>query len=298
MLFFGKGLKITLLNNYYMEKSLLPKDPVAESALAELDIDNDINSVQTNDSQINMENEEVFERDYSKEDLVDLIDQPEWKTILIDLVKNEKMNPWDINVSELAEKYLKKINELGHSNLRVPANAILACAILLKTKSKYLKLSSIEDDEPEEITEQQKELLLEEIPDLMANRSFREGKISLDELVASIEDIIDSTKPKKNSLREIPRMELKLEDFSIEDMLDDVLSLIQNKVDSQGIVLFKDLVSEDKETTLVETFLAVLFLMTKGKIHAYQTDFFGDIFVQLIKDGTIIIEPEFDSEQN
>ena len=85
--------------------------------------------------------QEILERDYSKMDLVDLIDQPAWKTILLNLVETEKMDPWNINVVVLCEKYLNKINELEGNNLRVPANAILACAILVKTKSKYLKLS-------------------------------------------------------------------------------------------------------------------------------------------------------------
>ena len=34
--------------------------------------------------------EAAYERDYSQMDLVDLIDQPAWKTILIDLVSSEK----------------------------------------------------------------------------------------------------------------------------------------------------------------------------------------------------------------
>ena len=81
------------------------------------------------------ESEVEYERDYSKIDLVDLIDQPAWKTILLDLVESEKMDPWDIDVIVLAEKYIKKINDLETNNLRVPANAILACAILVKTKA-------------------------------------------------------------------------------------------------------------------------------------------------------------------
>ena len=43
-------------------------------------------------------------------DLVDLIEQPAWKTILIELVKTEKMDPWSIDISQLSEKYLAKIN--------------------------------------------------------------------------------------------------------------------------------------------------------------------------------------------
>jgi segregation and condensation protein A len=230
------------------------------------------------------DNEVAFERDYSKMDLVDLIDQPAWKTILIDLVESEKMNPWDIDVIELAEKYIKKINELQGNNLRVPANAILACAILVKTKAKYLRLSSLDDKEKEEVlTPEQRALMLQEIPDLMAGRLAREGRITLDELVMSIEDIIQRTSPKKNSSRNIPRIEINFDSTSIEEKMQEVFDLIKRKVDSQGVVLFADLIV-DKESVdiMVDTFLPVLFLMNNGKIIAYQNEFFGEIFVQLV----------------
>ena len=234
--------------------------------------------------------EEAYERDYSQMDLVDLIDQPAWKTILISLVTSEKMDPWNIDVTELAEKYLKKVNDLENDNLRVPANAILACAILVKTKSKYLKLSSVEEEEEkEEITEEQKQLMLEELPDLMCNRSFREGRISLDELVESIEGIIHKTNPKRGVARVIPRMELNFDTTSIEDKMQEVYDLIKTKVDSQGIVRFKEL-CDNEINAIVDTFLPVLFLMNGGRIVAYQEDFFGDIFVQLIEEETISIK--------
>jgi segregation and condensation protein A len=228
--------------------------------------------------------ETEFERDYSQMDLMDLIEQPAWKTILIDLVKSNKMNPWDIDVAILTQKYLDKINRLETSNLKVPANAILACAILVKTKSKQLKLSSVEEEDEElALSDEQKELFLEEIPDLMASRSFREGKISLDELVNSIEGIIQQTTPQKRNMREIPKMELDFDTTSIEDKLGDVLDLIKGKVDSQGLVMFNDLVEDTENNSLINVFLPVLFLMNSGKVLAYQEDFFGDIFVKLIE---------------
>lgn len=232
--------------------------------------------------------EAEFERDYSKMDLLELIDQPEWKTILIDLVKTNKMDPWNIDVTDLAEKYLKKINKMESASLRVPANAILACAILVKTKSKYLKLSSVEEDEEEEVlTEEQKQLYLEELPDLVASRSMREGRITLDELVSSIEDIISRNEPRKNNVRNIPRIEIDFDTISIEEKLDGVYDLIKQKVDGQGIVLFNDLVEDsESNSSIIDTFLPVLFLMNSGKILAYQEDFFGDIFVKLLNENT------------
>jgi segregation and condensation protein A len=230
------------------------------------------------------DSQEIVERDYSKMDLVDLIDQPAWKTILIDLVESEKMDPWNIDVIILCEKYLKKISELEGNNLRVPANAILACAILVKTKSKYLKISSLqEEDEKVELTQEQKDLMLATIPDLMSERMSREGRITLDELVMSIEDIIQRTNPKKNSSRNVPKIEINFDSISIEEKLDGVFDLIKQKVDSQGIVLFKDLVDSDEVAGLVDIFLPILFLMNSGKVVAYQNEFFGEIFVQLIQ---------------
>ena len=227
--------------------------------------------------------ETAYERDYSKVDLVDLIDQPEWKTILIDLVTNNKMDPWNIDVILLTEKYLDKINTLEHSNLRVPANAILACAILVKTKSKYLKLSSLgEEEEKRELSEEQKQYFLEELPDLVAARAMREGRITLDELVESIEGIIHDD-PNKRVTRDIPRMELNFDTTSIEERLSEVLATINRKVDGEGIVLFTDLLEGDDSDSMIDTFLPVLFLMNSGKILAYQEDFFGTIFVKLLE---------------
>jgi len=257
----------------------MPKN-LPPTASEELEIEN---TLENPAGEFEVPGEEVFERDYSKMDLVDLIDQPAWKTILLDLVQTEKMDPWNIDVTELAEKYLKKINELQTTNLRIPANAILACAILLKTKSKYLRLSSLDDEEEKEkMSPEQKSLLLEELPDLMANRSAREGRITLDELVSSIEDLIHRNNPKKNPARLMPRMEINFDTTSIEERIEGVFNLIKEKADSQGIVLFKDLIMENDTDTIVNTFLPVLFLMNKGKVLAYQNEFFGEIFVQML----------------
>ena len=265
--------KQKLIFLFYLSFGMPKRLPVAEEAMLCID-----------ESPVDpAESEVAFERDYSKMDLVDLIDEPAWKTILLDLVETEKMDPWDIDVVGLAEKYLKKISELEGNNLRVPANAILACAILVKTKSKYLRLSSLDPvDKKEELTPEQRALLLGEIPDLMSNRMAREGRITLDELVMSIEGIIQRTTPKNNGARNIPRMEINFDPVSIEEKINEVFDLIKSRVDSQGLVLFNSLVSEGNVDSIVDTFLPILFLMHKGKILAYQNEFFGEIFVKLI----------------
>ena len=113
-------------------------------------------------------------------DLVDLIEQPAWKSILVELVRTERMDPWSIDIAGLAEKYLKKINALTGTDLRIPANAILASAILLKFKSNVLRISEIEDED--DFLAQKKAMTPEEraefealIPDLKTIRKIKEG---------------------------------------------------------------------------------------------------------------------------
>src|SRR3989338_4866364 len=143
-------------------------------------------------------------------DLVQLIDQPAWKTILIDLVKSNQMDPWNIDIADLAQKYLAKVQGLSGNDLRLPANAILCSALLLKFKSRVLKLSSIEELDPEEaaLLQQQEQAATEEkkffdeyFPDLKLEHKVREGKVSLDALVDLIEGMLEKTKPKGSDKR-------------------------------------------------------------------------------------------------
>jgi len=222
-------------------------------------------------------------------DLVDLIEQPAWKTILIELVRSERMDPWSIDIAELAGKYLAKINSLSGTDLRLPANAILASAILLKFKSNVLRISEIEDED--EFLEKQKELSPQEraefeamLPDLKNIRKIKEGKVSLDELVASIERMLQTSKKTqdKSILRERAKFVLPASDFDIEKAMEKVYRSISKKADSQGLVLFSRLISEgDTPEGIVRTFIPCLFLTTKGRINMWQDIFFGEIFLSV-----------------
>ncbi len=218
--------------------------------------------------------------------LVSLIDMPEWKTILLDLVNSEKMDPWDINISFLAETYLHKINSMERVDLRIPANAILASAILLRAKSKLLKISSLEEEDE---TKNGTDKIIEEfIPELKNPATLREGKISLDELVNAIEAIVEQTKSKKNKLREMPELKFQVPIVTenINEKMEKVLSQIKQKADSEGMVLFSALIEKNSSSHLIDTFIPILFLNNEEKINVWQEDWFGEIFIYLLENQT------------
>jgi len=214
--------------------------------------------------------------------LVTLIDMPEWKTILLDLVSSEKMDPWNIDIIELSEKYLRKINSLDKIDLRVPANAILASSILLRAKAKLLKISSIEEDEE---TSNSTERIIEEfIPELRDARTLREGKISLDELVNAIESIVEQTKTKKSKLRELPELkfQIPITKENINARMEKVMKKIKEKADSQGMLLFSLLIEQNTPQELIDTFIPLLFLNRENKINLWQEEWFGEIFISVV----------------
>ncbi|MFH1664495.1 MAG: ScpA family protein [archaeon] len=211
--------------------------------------------------------------------LVSLIDVPEWKSILLDLVNSEKMDPWDIDIIDLSEKYLKKINSIERTDLRVPANAILASAILLRAKSRLLKISSLEEEEKSTTDK----IIEEFIPELKDARTLREGKISLDELVDAIQNIVEQTKSRKSRLRELPELKFQvpMTKENISEKMKKVFERIKQKADSQGMLLFSALIDGNNSEHLIDIFIPLLFLNNENKINLWQEEWLGEIFISL-----------------
>ncbi len=219
-------------------------------------------------------------------DLVELIEQPEWKLILLELVKKEKMDIWAIDIVRLSQKYLKKIHEMQESSLRIPANAILACAILLKLKSRTIHFSFLEKKEPE-LTEEEIKRMHEMLPELTPLTKMRESTVTLNELLTAIEAVIDKTKERsaqgeRSRLDEKPAFRIPVfDEKDISDKIEEVFARIQERVDSEGLVLFSALIDDHSPLGVVDTFVPLLFLGNKGRVNLWQESFFGEIFVSL-----------------
>jgi len=221
-------------------------------------------------------------------DFVKLIEQPDWKVILLDLVKMERMDPWNIDMVELADKYLQRINELGGKDLRLPANAILASAILLRFKAKFLKLSSLEEEDGAGLSEEDRKFLEQFIPDLKSVRKIREGKISLDMLVDNIEIMLEKSRKKESShvleRIEAPEFMIPFAEENIDEKLDEVYAEVKAKADSHGLVTFSHLVENKNSMEVVDTFIPLLFLSNQGKVNIWQDEFFGEIYIGLLEE--------------
>jgi len=59
--------------------------------------------------------------------------------ILVSLAKTGKVNPWNIDIVDITDKYLAKMFEMKAQNLRLTGRTLLFAAILLRLKSNILE---------------------------------------------------------------------------------------------------------------------------------------------------------------
>ena len=72
--------------------------------------------------------------------------------ILVDMAKSGKIDPWNIDIVDVTDKYLAHMVDMKSQNLRVTGRTFLFAAILLKLKSNVLEgidITSFESQEPE-----------------------------------------------------------------------------------------------------------------------------------------------------
>ena len=129
-----------------------------------------------------------------KIDLEHLVAQPTWREMLLDLVASEKLDPWNIDIVDIAGRYLVRIRNLQMMDLHVPANLILAASILLRFKSDALKF-----EEEEQVVEQEVFIDEQKVPVEIPMLSLRtrippKRKVTLDELVNALEEVFEEQK--------------------------------------------------------------------------------------------------------
>jgi len=92
-----------------------------------------------------MEQDNIFEMLLQEDDV-------KWQTLIYELVRTKKVDPWDVDLTVFTKEYIKMIDKLKELNFRVSGKVVLAAAILLKLKMNRLGLDEFIGllEEPEE----------------------------------------------------------------------------------------------------------------------------------------------------
>lgn len=224
--------------------------------------------------------------------LVEIVENPDWKSLLTGIVKAEGMDPWDIDVTILSGKYLDKIRAMKTIDFRVPANAVLCSSILIRFKSDAWELypreeyeDKLEDDHWEYIIDGQR------VPDLDPARRITRRRITIDDLITAVEKVMETER--KRAMRQRERLEVPQELVNIafedredfEKMVETVYKRVLASADSKKIAMFSQVVPGNTRTDTIMTLLPLMHLATRGRLAVAQEEIFGEIFIFLDGNG-------------
>lgn len=213
-----------------------------------------------------------------------------WQSIILELVKKEELDPWDLDITKLTNKYIQTLKTLKEHNFFISGKMILASSILLRLKSSRLISEHIANFDSllypsEELLEEMENNDYTElnIPKLLIKTpQTRRRKVNLKELVSALSGALDV-----NQRRFIKRKDeqiLRPAEIPIKKV--DITSLIKNLYDKisgffkkSETLTFSQLVPSNKKEDKIYTFIPMLHLVNSGKINIDQKEHFGEIFI-------------------
>ena len=223
-------------------------------------------------------------------------DEITWQSLLYDLVKKEQMDPWDVDVSLLANKYIDVVKKMKELDLRVSGKVVLAAAILLKIKSTRL----LEDDilQFDNLLSGQDEESLLEGESLVGPGKGRikyEGlrlipktpqprarKVSVFDLVEALQQALDV---QRRRAERIPVINIQIPEkkYDISILMSSIYKRVMDffTSDSGARLTFSQLVPSEEKTAKVLTFIPLLHLSNARKVDLVQEVPFADFEIRL-----------------
>ena len=231
------------------------------------------------------------------EELYELLTGKEvsWQAIIYDLINTEQLDPWDIDISLFAQKYLEKINKLEEANFFISSKVLLAASILLRLKSEILLYEYIKSiDEilfgKKEESKPQEKIEIDEnaLPLLYPKTPLpRYKKVSLQELMSALDKAINTETRRIKKQVEIKARERNLEiilpkhGISIKDRIRSIYArIITAFKKKQSRISYSELTGNKKEEKIA-CFLPCLYLDNQQKLFLEQESHFQEIWIWL-----------------
>lgn len=233
----------------------------------------------------------------SQEQIHDLLmsDKLSWQAIIYDLINTEQLDPWDINIALLAQKFLERVREIEEANFFISSKVLFAAALLLRIKSEILLQEDIQtlDDilfgkKEEKRYIQERIELDEEVPGLVVRTPLpRFKKVTLQELMSALGKAIKTENRRIQKVIIVKQQEfetaasLPKQRINLHERIHEVYSRLQKIFEEQEEkVAFSELAGTTIEERIA-TFVPLLHLDTQHRIWLEQEGNFAEIWILL-----------------
>jgi len=235
--------------------------------------------------------------------------------ILVRLAQKGEINPKNVDIIDVTDKFLKLIAAAPKENLRQSGKILFHACVLLRMKAEALlnfsaDESSGEDDfmdfeDGESIYDSNqmeigRQITFKDLEKAIVRRSqrrqIRKRQVTLEELIEALREAerIEKSRADKKPARAVIELAGQHDVDGYDDLLDlahdeDVETTIE-KVEillakilklGEKIELLRMVSLMDDHNDWVDAFLASLFLSNAGKIDLYQDEFYGPLYIAL-----------------
>ena len=261
-----------------------------------------------------MSQSELFGAILSEEDI-------KWQSILYELIRSKKIDPWDIDIQKFADEYVGTIEKLKRLNFRISGKVILAAALLLKIKTRHLGLDDfimLTSDDEDGFEEGDFEVEGDEYVDpdearimklsnhirhntkkkyLIQHKTVtpRSRKVTVMELMTALKKAVEVDRRRETRRARVedfddvtidPDEIFEVKGERITDRMSrihkDVLKLHKR---TNAHVDFDELVGNVDHKERIGTFLPILHLANHGKFNLIQEKSFDKIMLEVLKNG-------------
>jgi len=228
-----------------------------------------------------------------------------WQEIIYDLINTEQLDPWDIDLAVLSQKYLEKIRVLEETNFIISSRVLLVASLMLRIKSELLMnryIKSLDDvlfNKPKQDVQEMfkiDEYEEGEYPDLLLRTPLpRFKRVSIDELMRALGNAIrtenrrDVKKQIEDDSHERIKFFMPRKTISLADRIKVIYSKLTGVFQTQEKIKFSEFSGDTKEEK-ISTFIPLLHLDTHNKLWLHQHNHFEEIWIH--KDGKEFQKPD------
>ncbi|WGI17029.1 segregation/condensation protein A [Methanonatronarchaeum sp. AMET-Sl] len=215
--------------------------------------------------------------------------------MLLEMVDEGEIDPWDLDVIKVADKFLTKVEKMERENLRITGNTLLFSSVLLRKKSEMLVDDEEEQDEPmyddHDWTPCFYDIQYQELPELEAPaRRESSRSATLIDLIDEFENAMETKqkrkKRKQKKDQEIKQTQEKVKNLAheedIEQDIEKVHKILKTKFQKQNKkqIKFKEILNNQKPKEIISKYIPILFLASRKKIWIKQTKITEDIEIR------------------
>lgn len=213
--------------------------------------------------------------------------EPDWEETLNWIISEEGLDPWDIDLVELANAFSKFVSKWERFNFTVPARIIIIMAILLRIKVELLMWED-EGEEAEEVELKELDIDVSDIPHLEAPKKRKPVRqVTAEELVDAFKKAFktrERRKERKSNMRRRVEETMPIEEEeAIEERIENLYQRIDGILEDmkEGRTTFSSLLPEWNRKEIIKSFFPLLRLTQDGRVRTRQEEYFEEIWVEM-----------------